>query len=60
MCVQQYPYCYSEQLYDRYKSALEEYIESSVSVVFFLCLCEYVQIGYTFPSLHSRPIDILR
>ena len=31
MCSQPYPYDYSEQLYDRYRSAFVEYIESSVS-----------------------------
>ena len=36
MCSQPYPYDYSEQLYDRYRSAFVEYIESSVSE-FYIC-----------------------
>jgi hypothetical protein len=62
MCTQKRPYDYSQQLYDRYKEAFEEYIKSSVSEFYF---CAYVNMSLQaifnvvifLASPHSRPID---
>lgn len=46
MCTQKPPHDYSQQLYDKYREAFEEYITSTVRLIMYLIVVLLIFLGW--------------